>query len=1636
MKNKKSLRILIAALAFAILTVALCFAAFAEETPELSVKILAKNVAYDEVVKVLFAVDDTAAGGNEVEVIYYVEDPTVNTQAKAYAGIKYEVGYTDKNGTPDDTSDDVKYPAFFTAGFPAANIGDNVYARAHIVGTDVYSDVVRYSVVEYLLERLYQDKAEGDKKALYETLLDYGEYSQKVILNGDADPDNDVERFVTEYVLVTMSEGGIDETPDNKRDASYPTGIYFVGDKIYPTSKEVKSWKVTVGDTSKVVNNAAEVVVSGFTTITVNEYANAAPAYKPDLNDTEGRETFEGEEVINADPWAPEGGKAEIVDGAPYGEDSKVYYLGSNNKSTQEVSFRVNEKDEDANVIWFESDMMILPYSTGNVEIHIRSKANAGYIFYFGLDPDGNVVLKDKNTTDIATLAPAGEWFRFGFKYATQDDGKAALAFYYNEERVAASADLEGAFTVEQLVADTGSPRIRVRFMSWSATVCDHYFDNVKLDVIKSDDYAITVDPTVPDPDQPGEGGEGGEDGPTVPTNPVDPTYKPDLTDTVGRETYDDNNLTDVFTQYDLWIDGAAAGSKIEIADGKPYGTDSKVYYYHTVAGFKPEINMKFNVVSGANAARFETDLMLDPDVADNIQFIFGSGSAGVNCFWFESTEEGDIYLLAKDESRIAKVAVAGEWFRLTVEYLEYEDGTRAFKFYVNEKRVGEGRVFAGDQAISQFQKFRVWSEPEYVGDIYFDNTKVEFYTHTEEPEIPTTPEEPEELEPVHPNYKPDLTDTEGRETYEDNDLTNVFVKFDNWHDGQGEGAYVIDDGAPYGESSKVYHYSAAEGYKPEVSMVFNPVAGTNAVRFETDIMFKPVTSNKIQFILGSGSTGVNCFYFTSDADGYIYLLAKDETEIAKVAIAGEWFRFAVEYLEFEGSVYEFRFFINGERVGADKVFAGEQAVSSVKKLRFWSEKTYIGEIFFDNSKVDIYTHSEIPTTPEEPEELEPIHPNYKPDLTDTEGRETYEDNDLTNVFVKFDNWHDGQGEGAYVIDDGAPYGESSKVYHYSAAEGYKPEVSMVFNPVAGTNAVRFETDIMFKPVTSNKIQFILGSGSTGVNCFYFTSDADGYIYLLAKDETEIAKVAIAGEWFRFAVEYLEFEDSVYEFRFFINDERVGADKVFAGEQAVSSVKKLRFWSEKTYIGEIFFDNSKVELYTHEEEPEIPTTPEEPEELEPIHPNYKPDLTDTEGRETYEDGDALDTFKLNNWHDNQGEGAYVISAGKPYGVDSKVYHYTTLANYKPEVTFQLLAANTEATVYAYETDMMFTGADYNRPQFQIRSNDNKLLVFIFHIEKDTDGYVNLLDADNNKIATMAIDGEWFRFRVELIDGADGMATIKFYVNGERITTEEEITVEAIANTIGRLRFWTETTHLGEIFFDNTKIEFVTIEEDEDDTEEPEVAYKPDLTDTEGRETYDNGGLTSSNGGNVYESELVKVDPWAPNSNLTVVDATPWGESSKAYMFGVDAPSSTQEINFKPKNVAAGTNYIKFESDVMIDNVEKGSIIEIQLRGSNDSGYPKLYLYTYADGKVELKDSNGNTVAEIADIGEWFRFGIEYVKDADGIALNIYVNEVKVEADGFVGTADPSVMNRVRFMPNTGSKCDVYFDNTKIEFVVK
>lgn len=279
MKNTKALKLIVLALSLIfIVGMAVGFAASAEE--ELSVEITKKNISYGEQVQILFAVDNSNAGGKDVEVIYYLEDPQVNPEAKAYDGIVYKTGYTDTMGT-EDTADDVTYPAFFTAAFPAKNIGEQIYAQAHIVDTDVYSDVVRYSVVEYLNKRLYVDTISENEKGLYESLLSYGAYAQKVLYNEDDDPYNDKTQFIDEMVYVSIEGGTLD--------GKYSTGVYYVGDKINPNKEGAMMWNVDYIDAdgnavSDATRNNSSYTITGTSFISLNTNATL-PSYYDSLAD-------------------------------------------------------------------------------------------------------------------------------------------------------------------------------------------------------------------------------------------------------------------------------------------------------------------------------------------------------------------------------------------------------------------------------------------------------------------------------------------------------------------------------------------------------------------------------------------------------------------------------------------------------------------------------------------------------------------------------------------------------------------------------------------------------------------------------------------------------------------------------------------------------------------------------------------------------------------------------------------------------------------------------------------------------------------------------------------------------------------------------------------------------------------------------------------------------------------------------------------------------------------------------------------------------------------------------------------------------------------------------------------------------
>lgn len=689
MKNSKIIKIFATMAALLALILAIGIVAGAEDDT-LSVKINARNVSYGDTVKVLFAVDDTNAGDNEVEVLYFLENPAENPNAKAYKGTSYEKGYTDKMGT-EDTSDDVTYPAFFTAGFPAKNIGDAVYAVAHIVGTDIYSEVERYSVVEYLLERIYVDGAEGDKEALYWYLLGYGTYAQKVVLNGNDDPTDDVEKFIDEYVLVKIVDGTLDGT--------FSQGTYFAGDTVTPYREGAKGWDVTVFDltngnttTSKVANGAT-VTIGGFTMITESD-EEIEGAYKPNLSDTIGRILWSESNNVSdykslgyIDYWMGSGAPIEIVDGTPYGEASKVLRVATQNheKDQDQLFIRNTSGHAGSTVAVFETDILVNPQAASKYEIRfmngtLASADRTAYTFYLSVDTNGAGEISGEGFDKIAADNIAGNWFRLRAEYHDVSASQFRIVIYFNGMMVA------GTEAMDKPQGESHASYLlnHVLVAAFKSSVADMYIDNVKF-------------------------------------SHEAPAYTPDMSDLASRETYEDGDALDIFN-YNLWVNNS--GNPLPNINAAPYGTSSKVAFADNTARGYAEVGFEQKTIpSGTKVYRFETDMMISNPASGALVKCDMSGN---NKFAF--SVYGNTIMLNNghnNSSPITVVASLGEWFRLAVECYTDGSGNNVYRILINDQQVGT--TYSSAVAPNAITKTRFICDGSKGADLYFDNTKVEF---------------------------------------------------------------------------------------------------------------------------------------------------------------------------------------------------------------------------------------------------------------------------------------------------------------------------------------------------------------------------------------------------------------------------------------------------------------------------------------------------------------------------------------------------------------------------------------------------------------------------------------------------------------------------------------------------------------------------------------------------------------------------------------------------------------------------------------------------------------------------------------------------------------------------------------------
>lgn len=148
-----------------------------EEASAKTVDIVSKNVYYGDTLKLMYAVKaENIASGDSVAVKLYDKDGR-----ELEAITSYET---------QSVNGESCYVFTSAYGVPAQSIDTEIYAQAIVSrGSEILaqSDMLKYSVLEYLYERLTVSKEKGkvseDQEAMYAGLIEYAGLAEKVLTN-------------------------------------------------------------------------------------------------------------------------------------------------------------------------------------------------------------------------------------------------------------------------------------------------------------------------------------------------------------------------------------------------------------------------------------------------------------------------------------------------------------------------------------------------------------------------------------------------------------------------------------------------------------------------------------------------------------------------------------------------------------------------------------------------------------------------------------------------------------------------------------------------------------------------------------------------------------------------------------------------------------------------------------------------------------------------------------------------------------------------------------------------------------------------------------------------------------------------------------------------------------------------------------------------------------------------------------------------------------------------------------------------------------------------------------------------------------------------------------------------------------
>lgn len=274
MKNK-TLKIALLVLSFTLL-VGAAFAMSVSADDTVKPQIISQNVAYEGDFALMYAVDAEGITGSVTLNVYDVY-PSETSVAPVFTQTVAEAEDVEGNLNK-------RAYVFTTAGVAAADMCKQFYIQAVVDETDAKSEILRYSVAEYLYERLAttgSNAPSADQALLYETVIAFGDQAQKVV-GKIADPNNRIKN----YRFVTTGEGV-------KLDTYFTTGVYPIGTTLSLTadgSGVGTKWTVTPytnGTAGTPLTNQASVIVSDATRLHVEYGASSTITYTDGYRDLE-----------------------------------------------------------------------------------------------------------------------------------------------------------------------------------------------------------------------------------------------------------------------------------------------------------------------------------------------------------------------------------------------------------------------------------------------------------------------------------------------------------------------------------------------------------------------------------------------------------------------------------------------------------------------------------------------------------------------------------------------------------------------------------------------------------------------------------------------------------------------------------------------------------------------------------------------------------------------------------------------------------------------------------------------------------------------------------------------------------------------------------------------------------------------------------------------------------------------------------------------------------------------------------------------------------------------------------------------------------------------------------------------------